>query len=201
MSSTKIEVFGLEEIKDYINQDRINKKLAIAVTTTILQLHVAIKHAVFTRYTANNDLEKALNRSSSLQTLGKNLITDGLVYSAPDIDLSNFPYTSELGNINAGASKQGKVFSTTVVRGQTKVVYGKQHYGGFVAGRQSGSWQKFMYERKQKATWLSKGVRAPVRVLQAMNVVDMANVVFKYDPEVQRVLNNVESIILENFIP
>jgi len=201
MATIKLDVFGLEEIKDYINPDRINKQLAIAVGETVLQLHMAMKHAVFTRYSPPNDLDRAFKRSSSLVTTGKNFITNGLTYTASIPSLSQFPYTSELGNINPEAVRKGRVYSTTVVRGQVKTVYGKQHFGGFVAGRQAGSYQKFMYERMQQATWISKGVRAPVRVLQAMSLVDMANVVYTYDPQVQQILNNVESIILEKFIP
>ena len=203
MATTKLEVFGLDEIKDYINPDRINKQLAIAVGGTILQLHVALKHAVFTTYNSNNDLDRAFNKSSSLVKTGKSLISAGLTYTANTPSLSAFSSSSSfvMGNINIGATRKGTVFSATVRRGQTKVVTGRDHRGGFVAGRKKGSYTKFMYERKQHATWISKGVRAPVRVLQSMSLVDMANVVFKYDTEVKRILDNVESIILEKFIP
>ena len=206
MSSVSLDFFGLDEIKDYINIDRINKQLAIGVAETMLQFHSVMKHAVFTRYNPPNDLDKALLKSNSLQSTGKDFIKYGLIYVAPVVSLSVFSSSSDfvMGNINMGASKKGTVFSASVKRGSSKIVYGKQHYGGFIAGRTKGSFTKYMYERMQQATWIGSGkdrIRAPIRVLWSMDLVDMALYVYNNDAEVKKAISLVEETIIEKFIP
>lgn len=200
MLKATIDIYGLNEIKDYISSDRISKQLALGVAETVLQLHTALKHSVFIKYREPNDLEKAFVRNSSIMKSGKGFIEQGLIYQDGPVDLSRFPYTKEWGNLNEPKVRKGFVHTTTVVRNRPKVVHGKYGYGGFTNSRRSGGYAKFIYERMQKATWIGKE-RAPLRVLQSLNLVDMATIAYTYDEGVKKVLNNVENIIIDNFIP
>ena len=196
MLSTNISIYGLDEIKDYLSNDRINKALAIGVGEAVLQIHNALTHAVFTKYNRPNDLNKALQRSSSIAETGRGFIRDGLVYKDTITGLSQFPYTKELGNLNEPKLRKGLVHTVSVVRGQAKKVHGKYGYGGFT---QRVGKRVVMLERMQKATWIGKE-RAPITAIFAMNLVDMANVMFKTDTNVKNAIDNVENIIIDKFI-
>jgi len=194
MPITNISIYGLDEVKEYINPDRIKKELAIGVGLAVLQLHREIKHSIYTRYNVDQSkIDSALSgRSSSTQTTGRNFIKDGLEYRSAHTDLAKFPYTWAMGNINPGAKRQGKVHSVTVKRGTTKIVYGKEHRGGFT--QKNGVRGTQMFERLGKS-------RLPLRLLFGPSVVQMVNTVYDYDPKVKEVLNNLEQTIIDNFIP
>jgi hypothetical protein len=201
MYNLSVDVYGLNEIQEYINPKRINKELAIGVGIAVLQLHNTLKTEIFQRYNVPNNITTALVGGISPPTLGRNSILSGLNYKDTPQDLSRFPYTPAYQN----RKKRGQVFETTVVRGQTKVVHGKYGYGGFVAPRRGETkggptYSLFMYERKQKATWLSKGVRAPFRIIQTLTLVDMVNIALIYNPKVKVELNKLEQTIINNFI-
>jgi hypothetical protein len=126
-------------------------------------------------YTQNQDINKArtnLGGNSAVQT-GINAIVIGIEYKFIPISLGKFPTTFELGNINSWATREGLVHTTTVTRKQPKVVLGKKHYGGFLYKK------RFMLERSQRATWLSKGVRAPVHALFATSVMKQVEMVYR----------------------
>ena len=199
MLSLTINSAALLELKESINPDRINKQLAIGISLAVKELHSVLKHEVFARYNAPNDLDKAISLSVNNQQAGRGFIRDGITYVGRTTDLSRFPYSWEMGNINSWASKQGKVHSVSVVRGSPKILYGKLHFGGFIIKSPSG--QNVMVERSQRATWLSKGVRAPLHTLYTLSLVDMANIMLLYNPNVQRSLDNFEKTIMDNLKP
>lgn len=194
MPITNISIYGLDEIKEYINPNRINKELAIGVGLAVLQLHRDLKSSVFTRYNVDQaKIEAALvGKVAKTQTTGKNFIHNGLEYRSGHTDLAKFPYTKALGNINPGAKRQGQVHTVSVKRGNAKIVYGKEHRGGFT--QRNGRYGVQMFERKSKA-------RFPLRLLFGPSIVTMINTAYEYDPKVKESLNSLEQTIIDNFIP
>ncbi len=179
---------GLDEIKDFINPNRINKQLAIGVGIAVKQLHRSLVHATYTRYNIEQSkIENSLvGGFASNQRAGRGFILDGLTYRSGYRDLAKFPYTKEWGKINRG---YGFVHSVTVVRGQTRVVYGKDHRGGFTA--RNGSYGIQMFERTTNA-------RYPLRLLFGPSIVDMLLTSFNYSPEVRQSLDTFEQTIANN---
>lgn len=193
MPITNISIYGLDEVKEYINPDRIKKELSIGVGLAVLQLHSALKTSVYAKYNVKQDkIESALvGKVAMTQTTGRNFILNGLEYRSSHTDLAKFPYTKALGNINLGAKRPGMVHTVSVRRGSAKVVYGKDHRGGFT--QRNGRYGVQMFERKSKA-------RFPLRILFGPSVVQMLNTSFEHDPKVKAVLNNLEQTIIDNFI-
>jgi hypothetical protein len=201
-----IDVFGLKEIKEYLNSDRINKRLAIGVGEAVLQLHNSLRTSVFQRYDTNNDLNKALVRHSGLAATGKGFIRDGLVYKDSLKNLANFDYNPKFttlpsplskspywGNLNAPKVRKGLVHNVKVVRGKQVTVRGKHGKGGFVKrGKTSG--KLFMLERISSE-------RFPIRIVSGLNLIDMALIRLAHDAKVKLALNNLELTILDKFIP
>jgi hypothetical protein len=211
MSNISIKVDGLKEIKDYINPKRINKALALGVSEAVTQLHNSMRSAIKDRYALNRSLDSVLvsNQASSVKQ-GKGFILQGLEYKIKPIDLSKYPYTFYPGNINAGATRPGRVHVVEIVKGQKRIVHGKDHFGGFVPRKGSladpGKLVRIvnkdlpstppgglMLERKTDA-------RHPVRVLYGPSLAQLAITVYKHNQKVKQTLDNLENIIIEKFI-
>jgi hypothetical protein len=206
MNNLSLSVFGLDDIKEYLNPDKISKSLAMGVGEAVLQLHSALRTSVFQRYDANNDLNKALVRNSGLAATGRGFIKDGLLYKDTRKNLANFAYnpkftslptplsdSSYWGNLNEPKVRKGLVHNVKVVRGIQVTVRGKHGYGGFVKrGKSSG--KLFMLERTSSA-------RFPIRIVSGLNLIDMALIRLAHDDTVKNALNNLENTIIERFIP
>ncbi len=196
MPITNISIYGLDEIKEYINPNRINKELAIGVGLAVLQLHRDLKSSVYTRYNVDQaKIEAALvGKVAKTQTTGKNFIKDGLEYRSGYTDLAKFPYTKALGNINPGAKRDGPVHVVSIKRGGYKLLRGKQSRGGFSApNKTKPQYGIQMFERQSKA-------RFPLRILFGPSIVTMLNIAYEYDPKIKESLNRLENTIIDNFI-
>jgi len=204
MNNLSLSIFGLDDIKEYLNPDRINKSLAIGVGEAVLQLHNALRTSVFQRYERPNDLNKALIRRNSIAETGRGFIKDGLLYKDTSTNMASFPYTptiqsrlhplnlnKEWGNLYESKPKKGLVHSASVVRRQTKVIHGKYKKGGFVV-RKSG--KVVMLQRISQE-------RYPVKGVYGLNLIDMALIRLASDNTVKHTLDRLELAILERFIP
>jgi len=52
MAIVSVEVYGLTEIKDYLNKGRVDKSLAIGVNNAVLKVHSALRHSIAVTYKA-----------------------------------------------------------------------------------------------------------------------------------------------------
>lgn len=210
MANFNVAIYGLDEIKNYINPNRVNKALAMGVNKAVLSLHSALQTSVNSYYKVDKPLSSVLiGSSTSSQRQGKGFITNGLAYKDVPVDLSKFVVDYYAGNINP-ATKQGRVHVVEVIRGRKVVSRGKDGRGGFVPrygslanpsravllknrdlpNRPAG---KLMLERRTSA-------RYPLRVLYAPSLAAMAASRFEKDSKVKQVLDSLESTILEDFI-
>lgn len=177
MASYNIQIQGLDELKTRLEAGELNRRVILAASTAIKPIISALTSSVMTKYhTQNQDISRArtnLGGSTPIQT-GINSIVIGIEYKFIPISMGYpiFPTTTEMGNINSWARRQGLVHTTAIIRKQPKVVHGKKHYGGFLYKK------KYMMERSQKKTWVSKGVRAPIHPLFAPSVMKQVEMVF-----------------------
>lgn len=152
MSTSSIS--GIDSVLNSIDPKSVSRKVTSKMTSTLNLLHVELTSAVGSKFTARNNLNKLLlaKRISFTETS----ITGVLVYKQQYSDLSKFPTTWRMGNINSEARRQGRVHTTEVVRGKAKIVYGKRHRGGFVLLGKGSKLKRYgrhgtqMVERKSK---------------------------------------------------
>jgi len=200
MATTKVEIYGLKEVKERYSRERLSKVVAKEIALATLNLHGALKSAIFRRYTANNQLDKQLVRRSSTSSFGKSIVAEGsLVYRIKTADLSKFPTTWYWGNINAGASRQGRVHTVTVIRGGQKVVLGKGHRGGFQP-RDSGGSPKRLFRGGSQMLERTSDKRFPLRVLYGPNTRNMISWALNNGPNVAKVMDNLVLDIIDNYI-
>jgi len=195
MARATIELKGLEEVKKSLSTKRIKKVVRQEVGTAALHLHSVLRDAVFNRYTAKNDLDKRLVRGSSLTSFGKNVIERSLVYNVVAADLSRFPTTWYWGNINSGARRPGRVHIVEVIRGQPKVVHGKDHRGGFQPRGKGGVPIRIFRGGSQMLERVSRA-KFPLRVLYGPNTANMINWALDNDSKVRNTLNEFEANVL-----
>ncbi len=186
MSNFTFDMPELENFKKTFNTNRIPADIANGVGKAVKQLHASIEHAVATRYKTSKPLSSVLvGGSISNVVFGKNVIRGGLEYKFVPVGLASFfSPPAELGNINEGAKRPGFVHSVEIIRGQRKVVHGKEHRGGFIPL----GWKSPMFERMSKA-------RLPLRTLYAPSLSQMASHVVNTDAGVQFQINNIAEII------
>lgn len=191
MPNFKATIYGLDEIKEYINPNRINRELAKGVGSAVKELHATLAHSVFEKYNIKRTLDTVLiGKSISNVTFGKNQISSGLEYRHESTYLSDYVTDVFDGNIKAEAKRPGRVHVVTVIRGRPRIVRGKSGNGGFIPK----GWSRPMFERVGQGKY-------PLRLLYGMSLSQMAETVFTYDPKVQRAIDQIENLILEKFIP
>lgn len=181
---------GINELLADLAPNRIKQKTAIQSGKIINELHAALRKHVKNKYAAQNDLDKRrIKTSISSAGSGRKVLKHGLQYKNKYSDLSKFPTTWRWGNINAGARRKGRVHSTTVVRGRTRIVYGRGR-GGFMPRDKQGTPRHFgkygtqMFERKGRA-------RNNLILLLAPTTDMMVNSALR-SPEVQTLLDSLE---------
>ena len=188
-----VEIVGLEEVRKLVSTDRISKAMATAIGVTAKTLHSEIRHLVFTKYKIKQEkIDAALaNKSINNVIFGKNIISSDLTYNYTPNGLGSFYSSWEFGNINPG-KVPGTVFSVEVKRGSKKIVYGKEHRGGFIPMNQAGKLKRNklggynMYERTSNR-------RYPLRLLFAPSVSQMVNTVIKDNEFMERQLTSFEN--------
>jgi hypothetical protein len=195
-----INIEGLDEFRQSLDSNNLTKQLAPSFGLAIRQVHNAIKTSVISSYNvSSSDIDKVLiGNSPSQMTFGLNSLNTGLSYEYKAVQLSKFVTDTYSGNINADVSKEGQISEVTIRRGKTKIVKGNQNFGGFLV-RRVGFTGNRMYIRLQDATWLSKGIRAPIARLYAPSITDMINNVLQIDTELQQNIDSSLDDIVNNF--
>lgn len=192
-----VSIIGLDSIKKFVDETRINKKLATAVGIAAKELHSAIRHEVFTKYKVKQEkIDSSLaNKSIDNVKFGKNIISSGLTYNYTPVGLGSFYSSWQFGNINP-KQHTGTVFSVEVKRGSKKIVYGKDHRGGFIPMNQAGKLKRNrfggynMYERVSAK-------RYPLRLLFAPSISQMVNSVMTdklIDKQLTKFEDNIKDI-------
>lgn len=198
-NNLSISLLGLAELKEFINPNRINKEVGLAVGYATNRVHNAIKHAVFTKYKIKQEkVDSALmNKSTSDVQFGKNIIKNSLSYKYTPVGLGSFYTSWQFGNINP-VPHEGTMFSVEVTRGKELIVKGKDHRGGFIPMSQAGKLKrnrKGGYNMYERAT----NKRYPLRLLFAPSISQMVNSVIKDDVIVNKQLIQFEKDVSKIF--
>lgn len=218
MTGFKADIYGLNELKDYIDTPKMLKRVAPVIGTATLQLHGALKSSVFNSHQHPKSLDSVLvGKSTSTISFGKNVIESGLVYKYKPVDLGKFSPTWEWGNINA-ARRQGRVHSVVVRRDGRKVVHGKDHRGGFIPKKRNDSTvRKYNYKSQELSKYnpnkygaqmfeRTTNKRFPLRLLFGPSLSQLAERAFNNglagkDKTVQAAIDNLELTIIDKVIP
>ena len=194
MAYLSIEISGLKELTANLDQKQLKKGVAIGIGQAVKGLHRELSFAVKQRYNAPRSVDSVLiGGKQSTTKFGLSIIESGLQYRFKAEDMSKFPYIYYMGNINP-ANRQGPVHEVEIVKGRRKIVYGKEHRGGFVPrkkGRRATTFGKFgaqMFERTSRK-------KLPVRTLYGPSVTHMIANVFEHDSNVQRYKDKLIDII------
>ena len=190
MFKSSISFVGEEEVSKFLSKD---KSFSSPIEHALTNLHTSLKKTVFSRYTANNNLDTQLIKTTLSASEGV------LVYKVTANDLSKFPTTWEWGNINPGAARLGRVHSVKVLKeGGWKVVYGKGHRGGFQPRGASGAATKIfrggsqMFER-------TTDKRFPLRVLYGPNTANMIFWALNHTDIANKTLGSLSFEITESY--
>lgn len=197
----RVKVEGLEELQSSLNLNRINKEVSTGVGLFARKLHSELRFSIKQKYNMGKNpksLDSVLvGNSTSTQQFGRNVIIGGLTYVHIPIGLAKFPYGWFWGNINKPpAKRKGRVHYSQVKRGNTTIVYGKEHRGGFVPIREGGAvvlqnGHSNMLERKGPGP-------KPLRLLFGPSLANMAFNALRTDPAVLRSLDNLDNFVAEN---
>lgn len=198
MPLVAVEIKNLEEVREFYSTRKLSNSIASGIALSSLELHKTLAKSVSDHYTARNNLNKQLLKRISTSKRGKSIIESGLLYKIQYSDLSKFPTTSFLGNINPGARRKGRVHVTTIARGQKKIIHGKSHRGGFIPADKNGKRTRLHKGGTQMLERVSSR-RFPLRVLYGPSTVQMINWALKNTPSVDKVLDNLSEHILNNY--
>lgn len=193
----KIKITELDKLLESVSQRELENGINFSLGLVSYNLHKELTESVKKRYNTRRSLNSVLVKQSSvLEKRGKQFLTAGLEYKIINLSLAEFFSNRYKGNINSWATKPGFVHEVVVNRNQTrgKIVYGRKHYGGFMPKPAS----RFMFERQQKATWISKGIRAPFKPLYTIGLATMARIQFDNDPVIQGFKDKAVTIIAKN---
>lgn len=206
--SFKIDVLGLDQLleSDKIDSKRITRAIKEDIGRVTLSVHAELKRAVHNKFTAQNDLDKRLiGGSTSLQTLGKNIISTGLTYSIKYNDMSKFPYHLRWGNINNNAKRVGLVHAVQFTRsGEKKVIKAIQGRGGFTireGQREHGSVGTPKLSAKHGAQMFSRisRNRMPLQLLLGPSTASMIYWALDNDSGVVGTIDSAANHILDNY--
>ncbi len=185
----KLNIQGLEELKNSFEAGELSKKFVSAIGSTMLAINSELGFAVKQSYNiGSRSLDDVrVNKTSIIYQTGQNVITGSLEYKFKAIDLSKFPYTYVPGS----SGRFAFVFSTSILRGVTKVVRGKTGRGGFVPRCKSGK----VYRSSHGAQMFERAgqPRLPLRVLYGPTLSQMASKT--YDIEIASNSSKLNSLI------
>lgn len=188
---------GLDDLKSSLSTKKMEKEIAKGLGQAAIQLHNSIAREIHNYYNVPyNSLDKIWinkGRSNSTIKLGQSILSVSLEYKYKAKDLSKFDYFSYPGNINDWAKRKGRVHEVEIVRGESKIVYGKKHFGGFVPKGFQNEYGAQMFERQ------SRSRKAELRVLFGPSVSEMAENVFNSkEGEIKDTLDNLQNFIISN---
>lgn len=194
MASFKLELQGIAELRNKYNAKTLDKSLIEAIGSVTFQLHNLLNSEIQARYYTNRSLNSILVskiNDRSFKFIGANLLEGNIEYKQEALNLAKFPSKSSFwGNLKEEKLRKGWVQKVAITRARGQVnIAGRYGYGGFRVGTPS-NFGKWMLERKQKATWISKGVRAPTALVYGPSLADMARWTFNKNGNVVRFVNS-----------
>lgn len=196
----RAEIYGLDEIKNYLDKGRIEKSIAQGVGFAVLSLHKQLSLEVKNEYNTRDSLDKALiGKAGSITKSGKNFIEAGLEYRTVYRDLSKFSPKWYWGNINDNTVQQGRVHTVEVRRGKRQIVYGKRHLGGFMPRNREGTPKRIYRGGNQMFERLGRS-KTPLRLLLGPSLSMMAKRTFESNKNMKKYVDDLESLIIEKFI-
>lgn len=200
-----LEIKGLQELRDsFSTLDRqLKQEITTSLGKSVLELRTVLQSEIVKRYNISPSrfVNALAPQSSSRQTVGTNVIEVGLTFKNIPLALSTWKtYTWEWGNINFPAKREGRVHSITIIN--NKIVYGNQHYGGFipVTKKNSDVVNGGMTDYNYVRTWKGSAQMfertgpdrdAPLKLLFGPSVSDMVRWTFDNNATV---INKVNSI-------
>lgn len=206
--SFAIYVKGIKELIEDLSQDKLNKQVITALGTEINQLHNALKFAVHSTYALNKSLDTVLKgKSTSTLQRSKNLIESSIEYKQQPVRLAEFPFKVKTllvknrmmladGSLRFASPTnkiRAKEYSVMVKRaGGYKEIYGKTGRGAFKTNKVPSRVMQLL-ERQQDATWKEELVtRDLYNPLFGPSLANMANTQLRENPDIQKLLNNLE---------
>ena len=207
-----VKVSGLEDVRKLLDGQRVTKELKLKVSALVTGLHSDIRKEVFTRYKIDQTkLDSALvGGSISNTTQGSNIIKSGFIYKHKPTPLAQFFSSAELGNINAGASRQGLVHSVEISRGRQSIVYGREHRGGFIPVNRVATtikgkkpiYKKVLTSKPLRANMYErKSSKArPLRLLFSPSPAQLVERVYLHSPFIQKRVDEFTKDITDLFI-
>lgn len=190
-------LYGLDDLKEELSGKKLDKAIKRGLGEAALKLHQAISFEILRNYHVEpNALDKVwINKGKARNptTLGKDVLSVSLEYRYKAKDLSKFPYSWKWDNINPEAKRKGRVHSVSINRTNgAKIVYGKNHFGGFVPKGFRNEYGAQMFERDEP------GRDSPLHVLFGPSLTDMAAHVFETRVGgIADAIANIEDTIIE----
>jgi len=195
--SLSIEIDGLDDLLAEFQpgKGKATKRVAHSMSASMLELDTAIRGAVNSKFAYDKKL-KLLHKSFKSSST---VLEGTLQYKFSYLDLSKFPTTWEMGNINAGARRQGRVHSTEVVRGRPKIIKGRSHHGGFLLLNKRGNPKRFGRHGTQMVERIGDS-KLPLRLLLGPSTHTMVGWAFRKDPTVIGIVSKYGVEILESYL-
>jgi len=200
VSKVTIDLQSLSELKEQYSTPKLQKSIANGLFNSVMDVNKTIRDSVTSRYRISvKEFERVrIGKLRSVLSQSNKFMEIGLSYEVlPRRLINQYTYTPEWGNINQGASRKGWITHSTIYRMNKQINYGELHYGGFYQKAGANTRYSNIFERQQQATWLSKGVRAPIKVLFAPSIATFIVSRMKHDPKIQESIDRANLFIQE----
>lgn len=189
-----VTVEGIQEAINFLDPKKGVSSVVTSMNDSLTLIDKALRVSLRNKFTARNS-PNLLSRS--VTSIG-NSIVGRLVYEQVYSDLSKFPTTWKMGNINAGARRPGRVHTTTVVRGRSMRVLGKYHRGGFLLLDKSGNPKKYGRYGTQMVERTGDS-KLPVHLLLGPSTQIMIAWAFRKDNTIIEAIRRYEVAILQGY--
>jgi len=193
--SNSASIEGVNELLNTIDPVHAASSVLATMDSILTRLDRALKQSVSSKFTARNSLNLL---AQSVHVEG-NSIVGTLNYEHQYSDLSKFPTTWVMGNINSGARRQGRVHTTTVVRGKPHTIVGRSHHGGFLLLDKGGRPKKYGRHGTQMVERIGSK-KLPLRLLLGPSTFTMINWSFRKDPKIAAAITNFQYSVMESYL-
>jgi len=222
MQNVKVTIPDFKEIKSFFSKGMELSTFEVEFTQAVLLASAAIDKSVKALYNAPGvPSEVMVGKAVKPEALGKTFIRYGLQYREKKIPLIKYPHReTEVSVFNAIPFKtltSDKKYFLPINKARSVSVNVRKK-GGYSLKRQRTPYKKFLvdngymkgiYARDTSETWselptrgesgkIVGGRRAKYHELYGPSLADLAETVFKYEPEVQKALDNIPEIILNS---
>lgn len=207
MAGLKLEITGLEALRERLLPKKVTKVLVPAINIEILAIHKFLEFEIVKQYTFPSDKRLGTvlkGKSASSLKQGANFLEQGLEYESKPVRLAEFPlktitvaaksrffYKHTNGSFVMKKKNTAEAVQVLVKRSNGyKTVVGNG-YGGFLQRRDTSGVDKYtgfskpirnknnIYQRQQKATWLFEPIaRAPIQALYGPSLSFIARSIF-----------------------